>query len=152
MLAKYFSGGREECEKHAYRLGTRRYKKVRDEVAPVVGLFHELGLPGTLHFPLDSHVPDAWYSPVSSQEIGIEVTRALGRSDYETAKELNETGLGRGFVGLQDNAPAEDFASVMEKPRVAYSTTEAVSTMQEGISTWVIQVAMLSTQNPSTSY
>ena len=38
--------------------------------------------------------------------------------------ELNQTGTGRGFLGLSDDAPKEDFVRKMDQPRVGYSTEE----------------------------
>ncbi len=88
---------------------------------------------GVARFPLDNKVPDAWFTPAGGASIGIEVTRALGRTDYELSKELVRDGIGRGFLGLQDNAPKADFDHALQRSRAMYTTAQALDTVDAGI-------------------
>jgi hypothetical protein len=47
--------------------------------------------------------------------------------------ELNETGEGRGFLGLTDDQPTKDFKTVMQQEPRMYSTDEAKKTMAHAI-------------------
>ena len=101
LLSAAFKGERGAKDVDDYRLGTRPWKKLRDEVSPVSAYLNFKGLEGNVRFPLDNKVPDAWFTPDGGAPVGIEVTRALGRTDYELAREMVRDGIGRGFLGLQ---------------------------------------------------
>lgn len=133
LLAEAFEGERSAKDVDDYRLGTRPWKKLRDEVSPVSAFLNYRTLEGVARFPLDNKVPDAWFTPEGGAPVGIEVTRALGRTDYELAKELVRNGVGRGFIGLQDNAPKADFDHALQRPRAMYTTPQALDTVSTGI-------------------
>ena len=59
----------------------------------------------------------------------IEVTVAQAKERFNVMTELNRTGTGRGYLGLSDDAPKEDFDRRMTQPRVAYSGEEVGRSM-----------------------
>ena len=133
LLSTVFADERSTKDVDDYRLGKRPWKKLRDEVSPVSAFLSFKDLEGNARFPLDNKVPDAWFTSNGDVTVGIEVTRALGRTDYELAKEMVHEGVGRGFLGLQDNALKADFNHPLQRPRTMYSTRQALVTVSEGI-------------------
>ena len=59
----------------------------------------------------------------------IEVTVAQGNERFNVMTELNQTGIGRGFLGLSDAAPTEHFARKMAQLREAYTEEEIARIM-----------------------
>jgi hypothetical protein len=119
-----------------YRLGRGRMKRLRDEVAPV-----ELFLRGhadaadRVQFPLNSSVPDCnvWHrTPIFHRT--IEVTVAQARERLNRMTELNDTGWGRGFIGITDDRPKKEFVEKMVSAREAYSTDQVRDTMVAALS------------------
>jgi hypothetical protein len=85
--------------------------------------------------PLDSSVPDCnvWHrNPARHRTIEITIVQGLERLYLMT--ELNETGHGRGFLGLTDDQSKVEFLSAMNNDRRMYSTEEAQTTMLHAIS------------------
>lgn len=133
LLRAAFEGERSAEDVDDYRLGKRPWKKLRDEVSPISAFLNFNSMQGNVRFPLDNNVPDAWFTPADEAPIGIEVTRALGRTDYELSKELVREGVGPGFLGLQDDAPQADFDHQLQCPRAMHSTPQALDTVSTGI-------------------
>lgn len=134
LLESVFEDERSAKDVDDYRVGTRPWKKkLKDEVSPISAFLDFIGTGGCVHFPLDSLVPDAWFTPVGGETVGVEVTRALGRTDYELNKEMVRDGIGRGFLGLQDNAFKADFDHALQRPRAMYTTRQALDTVGTGI-------------------
>ena len=134
-LADLFRRHRPASELDDYRLGRRTWKKLRDEVAPISQFLQCRRLKaGRVRFTLDSTAPDCWYwLDHPNDKTGIEVTTALGRSRYHSSKELIDKGVGRGFLGLQDDAPQEAFDNAMARGRVMISSDGALVATKEGI-------------------
>lgn len=132
-LESAFADERDAKDVNDYRVATRRWKKLKEEVCPVSAFLSFIGAGGSARFPLDSLVPDAWYTPVGEEPVGIEVTLALGRTSYELGREMVRDGVGRGFLGLQDNASKDDFDRALQRPRVMYNTRQALDTVGTGI-------------------
>jgi hypothetical protein len=61
------------------------------------------------------------------------VTIAQGKERHHTTKEMVETGMGRGFTGLTDDAPPAEFSRVMSRQRIAYAPDHACAVVKEGI-------------------
>ena len=100
-------------------------KKLRDEVSPVARFVREHAAPeDRIWFALDDTAPDCCVRHEADRLREIEVTVAQARERLNVMTELNQTGTGRGFLGLSDDAPTEDFVRKMDQPRVAYSTEE----------------------------
>jgi hypothetical protein len=115
-----------------YRLGRGRLKRLRDELT--IGA-HFLSLHANandrVQFPLDSGGTDCnWYS---DRKRTIEITVVQGRERLNLMTELNETGEGRGFLGLTDDEPTHKFNEKMRQGRHAYSTDEAQQSMIHAI-------------------
>ncbi len=108
-----------------YRLARRRVKKLRDEVSPVARFVRgHAALEDRIWFVLDDTAPDCCVKHGGDRLREIEVTVGQARERFNVMTELNQTGTGRGFLGLSDDAPKEDFVRKMDQPRVAYSTEE----------------------------
>lgn len=108
-----------------YRLARRRMKKLRDEVSPIARFVREHAAPeDRIWFALDDTAPDCCVKHGGDHVREIEVTVAQAKERFNVMAELNQTGTGRGFLGLSDDAPKEDFDRRMDQPRVAYSTEE----------------------------
>ncbi len=118
-----------------YRLSRSPWKKLADEVTPVSRFLRFYGVEsGQIRFPLDSHPPDCWlWKDGGNDPVGIEVTIAQATERYHLAKELVDTGQGRGFIGVSDDAPRVDFDRAMSRQRVMYPTGQALSAIRGGI-------------------
>jgi hypothetical protein len=138
-MDNYFAGPRSDDEIKAYREKKNLHKndhlkKIRDEVAPVLHYVKLFPPDGDIRFPLDDNPPDCWIREACDHaEIGIEVTGALSTEQYHLATELNETGIGRGFLGLQDDASKHDFEGRLASPRTAYSSGAALTAVEDAI-------------------
>jgi hypothetical protein len=103
---------------------------LRDEVAPVESFLREhADAADRVRFPLNSSVPDCnvWHrEPVLHRT--IEVTVAQARERLNKMTELNNTGWGRGFIGITDDRPKSEFVEKMASPREAYSTDQVRDT------------------------
>ncbi|MBV8891617.1 hypothetical protein [Bradyrhizobium sp.] len=107
-----------------YRLGRGRMKRLRDEVTPVALFLPEhADSSDKVQFPLNNNVPDCnvWHRTPNLHRT-IEVTVAQARERLNLMTELNETGWGRGFIGVTDDKPKSAFDERMAEPREAYST------------------------------
>ena len=108
-----------------YRLARGKVKKLRDEVCPVARFVKKhAALEDRIWFTLDNNAPDCRVKHGGDRLRGIEVTVAQGKERFTVMTELNQTGTGRGFIGLSDDAPKEDFDGKKDQPRAAFSTEE----------------------------
>jgi hypothetical protein len=89
---------------------------------------------GEIRFVLNSDVPDCWLrdDPMATPQ-GLEVTVAQAREQQALGQELNEEQIGRGFLGLPDDAPASAFRERLARPRVMYSSEQALKVIGNGI-------------------
>ncbi len=116
-----------------YRLGIKPWKKLRDEITPVSRFLKFYHIEADrIRFPLDNNTPDCWLLN-DSKGLGIEVTIESGREQYYLTKEMIETSIGRGFIGIHDDAPQVDFDNRMSRPRVMYTTDQALDATKRGI-------------------
>jgi len=134
-LEDLFARPRSAGDLNHYRLSRSLWKELADEVTPVSRFlrFHSIES-GQIRFPLDNHPPDCWlWKDGETDPVGIEVTIAQAAERYRLAKELVDTGRGRGFIGVSDDAPRADFDCAMARQRVMYSTGQALSAIRHGI-------------------
>jgi hypothetical protein len=128
FLEKYdciFSFIHSEGLTEHYRLASGRVKKLRDEVTPVARFVRKFAAPtDRISFALSDKTPDCCVMHEGSPSREIEVTVAQARERLNVMTELNQTGTGRGFLGLPDDAPTAHFEKLMNQPRTAYSTEE----------------------------
>jgi hypothetical protein len=134
-LVGLFERPRSECDLNDYRLSKRPWKKLADEITPISRFLRFRGVDsGRVRFPLDNHPPDGWlWQDEGNDRVGIEVTIAQARERLHLAKELVGKGLGRGFIGLPDDAPQTVFDQAMSKKRAMYSPDQALSATKRGI-------------------
>jgi hypothetical protein len=133
-MVEYFSGPRSKVEVADYRAKRGKVKKLRDEVTPVWNHISFVDIKGEVRFELNDSVPDCWMRHNSSSKPwGVEVTIAQSREQHHLGQELNEKGIGRGFIGLPDDAPSSAFARNLARERVMYSTESALKTTLNGI-------------------
>ena len=117
-----------------YRLGKGRLKRLFDEVTPVTRVVRRCaGLDDRIQFPLNSSVPDCNLWHRSGRHQTIEVTTVHRRAHFFLMKELNATGQGRGYLGLDDSSSNEDFRSAMNREREMHSTPEAQASKARAI-------------------
>lgn len=115
----------EEGRTKDYRLARRPVKKLRDEVSPVARFARKHAAPDDrIWFALDDTAPDCYVRHGGGRLREIEVTVAQARERFNVMIELNRTGIGRGHLGLSDDASTEDFVRQMAQPRVAYAGEE----------------------------
>jgi hypothetical protein len=118
-----------------YRLGRGRLKRLRDEVTPAARFVRQHAeINDRIQLSLNSSTPDCnvWHSiPPRHRTIEITVAQALERFNLMT--ELNHTGLGRGFLGLTDDAGKGVFLNAMGQERQMYSTENAYETMAHAV-------------------
>jgi hypothetical protein len=130
----YFSGPRLSSEIADYRAKRGAFKQLRDEVTPVLNYVRLINAKGEIRFELGNEFPDCWIrSNASGDPKGLEVTGALSRERHLLATELNEKGVGRGHLGLPDNAPSRAFSARLASPRVMYSSESALKQVVNGI-------------------
>lgn len=133
-LASLFAGRRTDNDIENYRLGKNPWKKLRDEITPVSRFLKFNAIEADrIRFPLDNHTPDCWIMTRNGEEKGIEVTIERGREKYHLATELNEAGMGRGFIGIQDDSPQTDFDNRMSNPRAMFAPNQALDATKAGI-------------------
>lgn len=131
---QYFTEERSAAELAAYRARRSPLKKLRDEVIPVLNFLKFTNAQGHVRFELDNGYPDCWLREnISSEPRGVEVTVAQAREQQLLGEELNEKGIGRGFLGLPDDASSRAFSAKLAHPRVMYSTEAALSVVNDGI-------------------
>lgn len=118
-----------------YRLAKSRLKRLRDELTPAARFFRlHAANHDQVQFPLDSSVPDCNWRPVTGGHIKIEITVLQARERLNLMTELNETGEGRGFIGINDDQPTADFTDAMKQERRMYSTDEAKEKLTKAVS------------------
>jgi len=133
-LAEYFNGPRTKAEIADYRAKRGATKKLRDEVVPVLHHTKFVKARGEVRFDLNSEVPDCWLrnNPTAAPQ-GLEITVAQPREQHLLGQEMNEKGIGRGHLGLPDDAPAKAFKERLARPRVMYSSEGALKVIGNGI-------------------
>ncbi len=108
-----------------YRLARGRVKRLSDEVSPVARFVRKHAAPeDRIWFALDYTAPDCCVRHGDDRLREIEVTVAQGNERFNVVTELNQTGIGRGFLGLSDDAPTEHFVRKMAQQREAYTEDE----------------------------
>jgi hypothetical protein len=134
-LRRLFGLPRSDEDLDNYRLIRAPWKRLADEITPVSRfLIWNNVVAGSVKFPLNNDPPDCWLSqPNGSQPEGIEVTIAQARERFHLARELINNLWGRGFIGLPDDAPQEDFDRNMARGRMMYTTDRAVAAISNGI-------------------
>lgn len=124
------------------RLARGRVKRLCDEVAPARLLIqHEFSDAFLVQFPLDDGAIDCNILTKTGicRKIQITVAQALERLNLMT--ELNEKGIGRGYLGLTDEMPKSSFDTAMERERMMYSTASAEKTLCSAISLCIAKKA-----------
>jgi hypothetical protein len=133
-MQAYFKGLRTDGEIADYRTKRGLSKKRRDEVTPVQCHLRYIQATGEIRFELSDRVPDCWLrETTTATPQGLEVTVALSREQYMLGRELNEKRMGRGFLGLPDNADDETFSRRLASPRIMHSTEGALRAIRDGI-------------------
>ncbi|CAH2407054.1 hypothetical protein [Mesorhizobium escarrei] len=133
LVHGYFAGDRTAQEVQRFRARQIPFKKLSDEVVPAMKYLREIGFKGSLRFPFDNSTPDCWIRTNDGEVRGIEVTLAKARERVALAKELNETGSGRGYLGLSDEAPQKEFEAKLAGKRAMYTTEAALSSIGAAI-------------------
>lgn len=134
ILADYFNSKRSAAELADYRAKRGAVKKLRDEVVPVLHHTKFVKAKGDIRFELNSEVPDCWLrdNPDALPQ-GLEITVAQSREQHLLGLEMNEKGIGRGFLGLRDDAPAKAFKERLARQRVMYSSEATLKVIGNGI-------------------
>lgn len=133
-VTAYFKSERSKEDIANYRSKRGSMKKLRDEITPVHRHVMFTQKQGEIRFALNDDIPDVWFRENSSaSSCGMEVTVALSREQHYLGRELNEKGVGRGFIGIQDDAPIEDFDKKLNRNRSAYSSQQVLKTVEVAI-------------------
>lgn len=109
-----------------YRLAKEPLKRLRDEVTPAYPFIRQhAALDDKIQFPLDDgpHDCNIWHREAARRRT-IQITVVQGQERFYLMTELNETGCGRGFVGLNDDSSRSAFKKKMEQKREMYSTEQ----------------------------
>lgn len=136
MVAAHFRDPRTPLEVEAYRLGKGRntFKKFRDEVVPAHHFIIATSTTGSIRFALSNSVPDCWIRNEGHETLrGLEITRANVKERVWLARDLNQHGCGRGFLGLSDDDSDATYAMKMREDSGGYSTDEALEARLAGI-------------------
>lgn len=113
-----------------YHLAKGRLKRFRDEVTPIaVFVRRHAGRTERIQFPLDSGAYDCHWRRAPAVHWTIQVTIAHARARMNVMTELYSKGVGRGFLGLNDDRPTAEFHDAMSNEREMYSTEAAYAAM-----------------------
>jgi hypothetical protein len=135
LLDSYFQSDRSQNSLDSFRLSKRPFKKLRDEIEPVCRFLYASNLVGHVRFPLDSNIPDAWFHRADGTKIGIEVTSALGRADYEASLQLVEEGISGGLLRRRQNsATPQAFETARKEGPVMIASEDWCQAVKDGIS------------------
>jgi hypothetical protein len=134
----YFQSSREQWEIEAYREKRGPLKRLRDEIVPVYNHLRFIGFQGEVKFTMSNDPPDAWIRVSDGLAVGLEVTVALARSQFEGGKRLNRQSSSPGFPHLQDNNPQALFDRWAEDPGRMIETGELFQLTTAGISDCII--------------
>lgn len=132
-MRDYFLGDRPKAEIADFRAKRGAVKVLRDEVAPVLHHIKFTKANGDIRFALDNTVPDCWLREPSGKTQGLEITVAQAREQHLLGKEMNDKGIGRGFIGIPDTASAKAFEERLAKPRIMYSSASPLKAIAQGI-------------------
>jgi hypothetical protein len=134
-LDELFGRYRSPADLNDYRLSRGLWKKLADEVAPLSRLLRLRGIDsGRVRLPLDDHPPDCWlWETAGADPVGIEVTIALGRERYYLKSKMVREGIGRGFLGVREDARQADFSLALARPRAMYTPAHALAAVEQGI-------------------
>lgn len=133
-LNRLFRNPRSQTDIQLYREARKPWKKLADEVVPVSSYLQAVNIAsGRVRFSLNDTTPDCWLLGFGARPQGLEITVARSRERIMLAKELNTKGYGRGFLGLPDDAPSADFEKALSRPRVMYTTEQALTAMEQGV-------------------
>ncbi|WP_313556440.1 hypothetical protein [Agrobacterium cavarae] len=134
LVERMSSSEMSKADLNAYRQGRRLWKRLREEVVPVMHFLDKSYPPeARVRFPLDSGTGDAFVWIEGQKPIGLEVTGALARNEVEVARNMAEKGVVAGFLGLQDNAPQSRFDAAKRRGRVFHSSEAVTNTLEAGI-------------------
>ncbi|HEX3652057.1 MAG TPA: hypothetical protein VHU18_04450 [Rhizomicrobium sp.] len=116
------------------RLARGRVKRLCDEVAPA-RRFAQATLQGSdlIQFPLDSGPIDCSVLPTTGKLRKIQITVAQARARLNVMRELDEKGIGRGYLGVTDDRPTAEFMAAMSRERIMYSPGAAQKTLVDAI-------------------
>lgn len=134
LVGEMSAGQMSVADVNAYRQGRRPWKRLHDEVVPVMHFITKEYPPEVrVRFPLNDGVGDAFVWIEGQPPVGIEVTGALARSEVEVAKNLAEKGVVSGLLGLQDDAPQSLFDEAKQRVRLLHSSAAVAATAETGI-------------------
>lgn len=122
-----------EAEAEALRLSSGLYKRLQDEIRPVL-IYAAKQIPGgEVQFHLSDGAIDAtaWLDPKSSG-FPIEVTIAHGKVRHHQMRELNEKGMGHGFTDATDADTKDQIKKQYDDYR-GYAPEEAAKNIEKGI-------------------
>lgn len=136
LVDAHFREPRTAQEIADYRLGKGRktFKKFRDEIVPAYHFVVATGVSGSIRFALSDSMPDCWIrheGQLTSR--GIEITRANVKEQLWNARELNQHGRGRGFLGLSDDDPDARYIHEIRREPRAHSTDKVLEAGTTGI-------------------
>ncbi len=120
----YFRSERQHAEVEAYREKRGRLKRLRDEIVPVYNHLRAGGFMGEVRFSLNNDPPDAWLRLNGQEEVGIEVTIALSRAQFEGGRRLNRQGISPGHPHLRDGASQREFDEWASRPSRMIETSK----------------------------
>lgn len=133
-MQSYFVGKRSQAEIADFRAKRGASKTLRDEITPVLHHLKFIKAKGEVKFALNNTVPDCWLREGrEARPQGLEITVAQSREQYHLGRELNEKPMGRGFLGLPDDASSKAFSERLARPRVMYSSESALRVIGNGI-------------------
>lgn len=134
LVEKMSSLELSQADLNAYRQGRRPWKRLREEVVPVMHFLDKRYPPeARVRFPLDSATGDAFVWMEGQEPVGLEVTGALARNEVEVAKNMADKGVVAGFLGLQDDAPQSRFDAAKRRHRVFHSSEAVTDAFEAGI-------------------
>ncbi|MQW89920.1 hypothetical protein [Sinorhizobium saheli] len=115
LLTAYFSPHRSAEDIENYRLGKGRktFKRLRDEVVPVLHFSLATGFDGKVKFCFSNDPPDCYYhATTDTSPRALEITRAMATEHLHIARELNTKGA---------------FSQIVRTEAVLESTSNAIS-------------------------
>ena len=109
-----------------HRKGKGNLKRLSDEITPAARFVKKYApREDRIQFPLDNSDWDCNVCHKATDNRKIQITIIQARERINLMQELNESGSGRGFLGLTDDRETKEFRDAMSRERSMYSTEEA---------------------------
>lgn len=117
-----------------YRLAAGKTKKFHDEIMPMVDFLRKDRTNYKyVSMSLSDDFPDAKLTDNDGHDKSVEITATNAKERRHLANELNNNGIGRGFIGIDDDSTEGEFKKAISKERAMFSPKMVEKILQASI-------------------